>query len=136
MSGKPGNRAERRAAGRTPAAAPSLADRYGSRKQRRALAPAVLGGLVLLGGALLVGTDEYLYIRFAVSILALITAVFVYQAKQWAWLPVPVVIAVLWNPVVPFAFTGQAFRVGHVVGAVALLVAGLLARYDPARARP
>jgi hypothetical protein len=134
VSGKAGNRAERRAAGRAPAA-PTLADRYGSRKQRRAFAPALVGGLVLLGGALLVGKDEYLYIRFAVCALALITAVFVYQAKQWAWLPVPVVVAVLWNPVLPFAFSGQPFRVGHVVGAVALLVAGLLARYDPARAR-
>jgi hypothetical protein len=133
VSGKPGNRAERRAAGRTPA--PALADRYGSRKQRRALAPALVGALVLLGGALLVGRDEYLFIRFAVSILALITAVFVVQAKQWAWLPVPVVVAVLWNPVLPFAFAGQPFRVGHVVGAVALLVTGLLARHDPARAR-
>jgi hypothetical protein len=127
-----GNRAERRAAARGQAA-PSLADRYGSRKQRRALAPALLGAIVLLAGALLVGQDAYLYIRFAVSILALITAVFVWQAKQWAWLPVPVVVAVLWNPVIPFAFAGQPFRLGHVVGAVALLLTGLFARYDAGR---
>ena len=124
-----GNRADRRAAARRPA--PALADRYGSRKQRRALAPATVGVLVLLGGLLLVGQDAYLYIRFGVSILALITTVFVWQARQWAWVPVPVVVAVLWNPLVPFAFEGQPFRLGHVVAAAALLLTGVFARTNP-----
>lgn len=123
-----GNRAERRAAARNP---PPLANRYGSKQQRRALAPAAVGAIVLLGGLLLVGQDGYLLIRFAVSILALITAVFVWQAKQWAWLPVPIVVAVLWNPIIPFAFTGQPFRLGHVAGAAALLITGVFARYTP-----
>ncbi|RIX31143.1 DUF6804 family protein [Amnibacterium setariae] len=126
-----GNRAERRAAARTP---PSVQQRYGSGKQRRALAPAALGAMVLLGGLLLVGQEWYLYIRFAVSVLAVITTVFVWQAKQWAWLPVPLVVAVLWNPVLPFAFSGQPFRLGHVAGAAALLITGAFARYDPRRA--
>ena len=123
-----GNRAQRRASGRTP---PTLQNRYGSRKQRRALAPAAVAAIVLLGGLLLVGQEAYLLILFGVSILAVITAVFVWQARQWAWLPVPLVVAVLWNPVVPFAFTGQPFRLGHVVAAAALLVAGVFARYTP-----
>ncbi|MGT2424714.1 DUF6804 family protein [Amnibacterium kyonggiense] len=123
-----GNRAERRAAARNP---PTLANRYGSRKQRRALGPAVVGAVVLLGGLLLVGQDGYLFIRFGVSVLALITAVFVWQAKQWAWLPVPLVVAVLWNPAYPFAFAGTPFRLGHLVAAAALLLAGAFARYTP-----
>jgi len=123
-----GNRAERRAAARNP---PTLANRYGSRKQRRALGPALVGAVVLIAGLLLVGQDGYLFIRFGVCALALITAVFVGQAKQWAWLPVPVVVAVLWNPVIPFAFDGQPFRLGHVVGAAALLLTGVFARYTP-----
>jgi hypothetical protein len=126
-----GNRAERRAAARGEAPPPSLADRYGTRKQRRALAPAVVGVLVLLGGLLLVGQDAYLFIRFAVSVLALITGVFVWQAKQWAWLVPPVVVAVLWNPVLPFAFEGQPFRLGHIAAAAALLLTGAFARYTP-----
>jgi hypothetical protein len=122
-----GNRAQRRAA----AARPTLENRYGSRGQRRALGPALIGALVLLGGLLLVGQESYLIIRFAVSILALITAVFVWQSRKWAWLPVPVVIAVLWNPVLPFGFSGQPFRLGHVVGAAALLLVGAVVRYTP-----
>jgi hypothetical protein len=122
-----GNRAERRAAARQP----TLANRYGSRQQRRALGPAVVGAAVLLGGLLLVGNDAYLYIRFAVSVLAIITAVFVFQAKRWAWLVPPVVVAVLWNPILPFAFEGQPFRLGSLVGAAALLLTGVFAKYTP-----
>jgi hypothetical protein len=122
-----GNRAERRAAARTP----SLEHRYGSRKQRRALGPAAVGIIVLLGGLLLVGQDAYLLIRFGVSILALVTAVFVGQSRRWAWLPLPVVVAVLWNPILPFAFSGQPFRLGHLVAAVALLLTGVFVRYTP-----
>ena len=122
-----GNRADRRATARTP----SLEHRYGSHKQRRALGPAAVGIIVLLGGLLLVGQDAYLLIRFGVSILALITAVFVWQSRRWAWLPVPLVVAVLWNPVLPFAFSGQPFRLGHLVAAVALLLTGVFVRYTP-----
>jgi hypothetical protein len=123
-----GNRAQRRGGARTP---PTLENRYGSRKQRRALAPAVVGTLVLLVGLLLVGQEGYLLILYGVSILSLITAVFVWQARQWAWLPVPIVVAVLWNPIVPFSFAGQPFRLGHLVAAAALLLTGAFARYSP-----
>lgn len=122
-----GNRAQRRAA----AARPTLENRYGTRGQRRALGPALIAALVLLGGLLLVGQEAYLLIRFGVSILSLIAAVFVWQSRRWAWLPVPVVVAVLWNPVLPFAFSGQPFRLGHVVGAIALLLVGAVVRYTP-----
>lgn len=120
-----GNRSERRSAARTP----SLETRYGSGAERRALLPAIVAAIVLLGGLLLVGQEGYLLIRYAVSILSLVVAVFVQQAKRWAWLPVPVVVAVLWNPVLPFAFTGQPFRLGHVAAAAAMLVTGFFAKH-------
>lgn len=123
-----GNRADRRAAARTPT---PMQARYGAGRQRRALAPALLGAVVLLAGLLLIGQEGYLVIRFVVSILAAITAVFVWQAKQWPWLVPPVVVAVLWNPVLPFAFAGQPFRLGHVLGAAALLATGFFARSAP-----
>ncbi|MFD1722669.1 DUF6804 family protein [Amnibacterium endophyticum] len=126
-----GNRAERRAAARAPQPSPQ---RYGSGKERRALAPAALGAVVLLSGLLLIGTGLYVVVLYVVSVLALITAVLVGQAGRWAWLPVPIVVAVLWNPVLPFAFSGQPFRIGHVVAAAALVLTGTFARYDTRRA--
>ena len=126
-----GNRAERRSAAQRPAGPPP--GRYGSGLQRRALAPAVLAaGTLIGGGLLLVGQDGYLYIRFAVCALALITTVFAAQSiRPWTAV-VPAVIAVLWNPVLPFGFAGQPFRLGHVAAAVLLLVVGLVAPYrDP-----
>jgi hypothetical protein len=70
--------------------------------RRTALAPGILGAIVLLAGLALIGSDAFTWIRFAVSILALIVCVYAVQAKQWWWLLplVPVVIA--WNPVFPF----------------------------------
>ena len=126
-----GNRAERRAASRAPAA--SLDERYGRGGERRGLLPAIVAAVVLLGGLLLVGQEAYVFIRYAVAVLALISAVFLWQGRRWEWVPVPVVVAVLWNPVLPFAFAGQPFRLGHVVAAAALLVAGAAARARPVR---
>jgi hypothetical protein len=123
-----GNRAERRAArgGRPGRSADD--DRYGRRPERRALAPAVLAAIVLLAGLALLGADGFLWIRYAVAILSLIVAVFVVQARQWAWLPGPLVIAVLWNPAVPFPFAGKAWAIGQLVAAAALVLTGVFAR--------
>ncbi|HEV7623940.1 MAG TPA: DUF6804 family protein [Amnibacterium sp.] len=123
-----GNRAERRAAGQ--GAGPERggsADRYGRRPERRALAPAVLAAILLLAGLALLGSDAFLWIRYAVAILSLIVAVFVVQARRWPWLPGPVVIAVLWNPAIPFPFAGKAWALGQLVAAAALVLTGVFA---------
>lgn len=127
-----GNRAQRRAAarGEVPAAS-KIDDRYGRRPERRALAPAVLAVIVLLAGLALLDSDGFVWIRYAVSILSLIIAVFVWQARRWAWLPVPIVIAVLWNPAVPFPFSGKPWAIGQLVAAVALLATGFFASKRP-----
>jgi hypothetical protein len=130
-----GNRAERRAAGSDGGPDRSANDdRYGRRPERRALAPAVLAAIALLAGLALLGTDGFLWIRYAVAILSLIVAVFVWQARQWPWLPGPIVIAVLWNPAIPFAFAGKAWAIGQLVAAAALVVTGVFAS-RPATAR-
>ena len=121
-----GNRAERRAAGHGGRPDRSAADdRYGRRPERRALAPAVLAAIVLLAGLALLGSDGFLWIRYAVAILSLIVAV---QARRWAWLPGPLVVAVLWNPAIPFPFAGKAWAIGQLVAAAALVTTGVFAR--------
>jgi hypothetical protein len=94
--------------------------------RRTALAPGILGAIVLLAGlALLDNAGGYLLIRFAVSILALIMCVFSWQGKQWWWIIALLAIAVLWNPVAPFAFHGQGWVALQFVGAIVFIVVGL-----------
>ncbi|KRC50573.1 hypothetical protein ASE16_06030 [Leifsonia sp. Root227] len=94
--------------------------RYASQPafNRAALAPGILGAIVLIGGLALIGGEWYLYVQYAVSILALILCVFAGQAKQWWWLAGLIPVAVIWNPVWPIAFDDVVIRLLHLAGAV------------------
>jgi len=97
--------------------------------RRPALAPGLLGAIVLLAGlALLDNETWFLVIRFGAAILALIMVVFAYQAKQWWWIPVLIAIAVLWNPVFPLLFHGQVWVAAQLVAALAFIVIGVLVK--------
>ena len=95
--------------------------------RRTALAPGLLGAIVLLAGlALLDNKGGYLFIRFAVAILALIIIVFAWQAKQWWWIVPFLAIAVAWNPIFPTKFHGQWWVAAQFVAAIVFIVAGIL----------
>jgi len=82
-------------------------DRYGAPAFRRlALAPGLLAPIALIAGFALIEGSGFIVIRYAVAILALIVGYFAFQAKQWWWMPLMLAIAVVWNPVIPFAFSG------------------------------
>ncbi|GAA1442543.1 DUF6804 family protein [Leifsonia poae] len=85
---------------------------------RTALAPGILGAIVLVAGLALIGSDWYLYVRYVVSILALILCVFAGQAKAWWWFAGLIPVAVVWNPVWPIAMPDDLLRVLHLAGAV------------------
>ena len=72
---------------------------YPTRSRRTALVPSLLAVITLLIGVALIENGGFIVIRYVVSILALIVAVFAWQARQWWWLVGLVPIAVLWNPV-------------------------------------
>lgn len=93
-----------------------------------ALAPGILAAIVLLAGVALISLDGYIAIRFGVSILALIVAVFAWQARQWWWLPLLVAIAVAWNPVVVLPFEGDLWLGAHYAAAIVFIVIGLLVK--------
>ena len=97
--------------------------------RRPALAPGLLGAIVLLAGlALLDNETWFLVIRFGAAILALIMVVFAYQAKQWWWIPALIAIAVVWNPVFPFLFHGQVWVAAQLVAALAFIVIGVMVK--------
>lgn len=98
--------------------------------QRNAFIPSLLAAVTLFTAPFLLSTDWYVPMLFVVSILALIVAWFTFQAKHWWWVPVFVVIAVLWNPVYPLRFTGSWWTVAQPVAAVLFLVAGAMAKSE------
>ena len=94
--------------------------------QRNALAPAILAAIACLAGIALISHEYYLVIRFIITILAVIIGWFAIQARQWWWLPVMLAIAVVWNPLYPFLFTGEWWVVGHIAAAAVFIAAGAM----------
>jgi len=94
--------------------------------RRPALAPGILGAIVLIAGlALLDNPGGYLFIKFGVAILALIMCVFAWQAGQWWWIIGLAAIAVAWNPIWPFSLRGQVWVASQFVAALLFVATGL-----------
>jgi len=91
---------------------------------RAALAPGILGALVLLFG--LAFADWYTYVEYAVCILALILCVFSWQAKSRWWLAGLIPIAVLWNPIFPVPGLTPALPLLSLAAAAVFVAAGIL----------
>lgn len=94
--------------------------------RRTALAPGILGALVLLAGIALVGSETFIVVNFVVSILALIVSVFAWQAKKWWWLIGLLPIAVIWNPIFPISIDGDVWLGLQYIGALVFIAAGVL----------
>ncbi|QAV69048.1 hypothetical protein ESZ53_00470 [Salinibacterium sp. UTAS2018] len=109
---------------------------YPNRPRRVALPAAILAVLVLLVGAGVIGTEIFTIVRYVVSILALITVVLVWQARQWWWAIGLIPIAILWNPIVPIAIADpQLFAGLHYAAALVFIAVGVGARVTDATSR-
>jgi hypothetical protein len=104
------------------------AGRYGSKPdpgvRRLALAPGLIAALALLIGTLALNDGAFTVVRYIVTIFAAIVAVFAWQAKQWWWLPLFAVIAVVWNPIWPLGLEGELWQGAQYVAALVFLLAG------------
>lgn len=97
--------------------------------RRPALAPGILGAIVLLAGlALLDNAGGFLFIRFGVAILAVIMCVFTWQARAWWWIAALAAIVIVWNPIFPFEFHGQFWVALQFVAAIVFVAAGLFVK--------
>jgi hypothetical protein len=106
-----------------------VTNRYPTPEFRRtALAPGLLCAVVLLAGVALVGNDAYIFIRFVASILALIVAVFAWQARQWWFIPLLAAIAVVFNPVIVVPIDGDLLLGAHYLSALIVIVVGILVK--------
>jgi hypothetical protein len=99
-------------------------ERVPSTYQRNALAPSLVAAAVLFLAPALFEANWAPLVLFIASIFALIIAWFAVQARHWWWVPVFVAVAVLWNPVAPFPFSGVVWISAQPVAAVVFLVAG------------
>lgn len=93
---------------------------------RPALAPGLLGAVVLMVGLALLDSDGFLYILFGVSILAVIVGVFAWQARKWWWWIALAPIVVVWNPAWPLELHGQAWVAIQFIAAMVFIAAGVL----------
>jgi len=100
--------------------------------QRNALAPGLLAAIVLFLSPLPLFAEGLgrTIVLFVVAILALIVGWFALQARQWWWAIVFVAVAVAWNPVYPFDFTGWPWTVATIVAALAFISAGALVKNE------
>lgn len=106
-----------------------MSDRYPTPQFRRtALAPGILGAIVLLAGVALLETDGFIFIRFVVSILALILCVYAVQARQWWWIIGLVPITLLWNPVVEFSIDRVLFLGAHYIAVLIFIATGIFVK--------
>lgn len=106
-----------------------MPDRYPTPQyQRSALAPGILGALVLLAGIALVGEDSHTIVLFVVSILAAIVIVFAWQAKQWFWIVPLALVVVAFNPVLPITFADDVMLGLHYVAVLVFIAAAIFIR--------
>jgi hypothetical protein len=101
---------------------------YPTRSFRRtALAPGILGAILLLAGLALLDTPSYFWFKAGIAILAAIVAVYAWQSKQWWWLPILAAMVVAWNPVWPIDWHHWiGWLIAQYVAAVLFLVIGVL----------
>lgn len=102
--------------------------RYGAKPdpgtRRLALIPGVIAAVSLLIGTAALNDGPFTVVLYIVAIFAAIVGVFAFQAKQWWWLPLFAVIAVVWNPIWPLAFDGDLWQGAQYVAALVFLLAG------------
>ncbi len=96
--------------------------------QRNALLPGFIALAILILAAAFIGTDWFTVFRYITAILALIVTWFAVQARQWWWVLVFVAVAVLWNPVYPFSFSGIVWILAQPIAGSVFLIAGVLIR--------
>lgn len=95
--------------------------------RRTALAPGILGAIVLLAGLALLESTAFYWIKIVVAVLAAIVGVFAWQAKQWWWLPFLAAIVVLWNPIFPITLRQDyIWLILQYVAVVVFIVCGIL----------
>ncbi|KQO64847.1 DUF6804 family protein [Curtobacterium sp. Leaf261] len=95
---------------------------------RPALAPGLLAAVVLLACIVLVDSGPFVFVRWGVTVLALIVLVFAVRGRSWLSVGITAAIVVLWNPVLQIPIPGQVWAALQVVAAAAFIAVGILVK--------
>ncbi len=98
---------------------------------RPGIVPGILGVSAVFIGMVVFGSEWFLTVLFAVSILAAIMCVFAFQgrsAKTAVFIPLFAIIAVVFNPIVRISdsFSGQPWLLGQVAAAAVFFLGGFM----------
>lgn len=98
---------------------------------RPGIVPGILGVSAVFVGMAVFGSEWFLTVLFAVSILAAIMCVFAVQArsaKTAVFIPLFAIVAVVFNPIVRISdnFAGQPWLLGQVAVAAVFFLGGFM----------
>lgn len=98
---------------------------------RPGIVPGILGVSAVFIGMVVSGSEWFLTVLFAVSILAAIMCVFAVQArssKTMIFIPLFAIVAIVFNPIVRLSedFGGQPWLLGQAAAAAVFFLGGFL----------
>jgi hypothetical protein len=83
---------------------------------------------VLLACIVLVDNGVFVFVRMAVTVLALICLVFAVRGRAVLGIVLTALIAIAWNPVVTLPIPGQLWAALQIVAAAAFVAVGILVK--------
>lgn len=92
---------------------------------RPALAPSLLAAVVLIAFVAVIDSSGFVFVRWVVTVLALIVLVFAVRGRTWWAVALTAAIAVCWNPVVIVPIPGQVWAGLQLVAAAAFILTGI-----------
>jgi len=92
---------------------------------RPALAPSLLAAVVLIAFVAVLDSSGFVFVRWGVTVLALIVPVFAVRGRAWWAAVLTAAIAVCWNPVVVVPIPGQVWAALQLVAAAAFILVGI-----------
>ncbi|WP_255252749.1 DUF6804 family protein [Curtobacterium sp. 'Ferrero'] len=93
---------------------------------RPGLAPSLLAAVVLLACVAFLDAPAFVFVRWAVTVLALIVLVFTVRGRAWWATVLMAAIAVCWNPVAVVPIVGEVWATMQIVAAAVFVVVGIV----------
>ncbi|MFJ3382915.1 MULTISPECIES: DUF6804 family protein [unclassified Curtobacterium] len=95
---------------------------------RPALAPSLLAAIVLLACIAFLDASAFVFVRWGITVLALIVLVFCIRGRSWWTAVLMAAVAVCWNPLVTVPIPGQVWAALQVVAAALFIVVGIVVK--------